>query len=370
LFRQDQSLSEKHNRKWIERLFQKIQLPYPITSLIIGGIIFSIFVFFSTKVRLFPLDFFHLLQISTLSVLIAYQLAGIKYLLNNTERIYQKLNPKSEVRVGDLFSNLEHRFSSSYWYYVTVASVIVPFIVIELTQFLGGSLNFFYLAEPTVWSFLLDIYDYATNYFMLFLLAIILWIIFNIARLLNEIRSDSNRHLIKIDIFSIDNIGGLSPLRNFILKAATYYLICVTLAIISFINPFSNFSYESFFLIILLLVGVGFFLMGLETVRKIFRTKIEDEIYKINQRYLKQHQRLMEIVSEVNYKDKEDELNWVKTTIETLHTEREQILQQYTNSKGYDFMTIVNFVGSSIPPVLAYLQRLFLHFGLDIKKFL
>ncbi len=176
----------------------------------------------------------------------------------------------------------------------------------------------------------------ATGYFMLFLLATSLWVIFNIAWVFDEVGRDSNRHLIKIDILSIDGIGGLSPLRNFIVKATAYYLICVTLAIISFITPFSNFSYESFFLIILLLVGVGFFLIGLGTIRKLFRTGIEDEINKIDEKYIKQHQRLMDIISEVNYKSKEDELNWVKTTIETLHTEREWILQIYTNRRLSD----------------------------------
>lgn len=367
----NQSMSENNNRIWVEKLFQKIPVPYPIVSLIVAGIIFSIFIFFSTKVHLLLLEFFHLLQISSLSILIAYQLAGIKYLLNNMEKTFHKLvlPPKSEENVNDLYSNLEHRLTHSYWYYVTVASVIVPFIVIELTGILRGGRTF-YLVEPTIWSFLLDIYNYATGFFMLFLLAIILWIIFNIVWLLNDIGSDSNRHLIKIDIFSFDNIGGLSPLKNFVLKATAYYLICITLAIITFISPFSNFSYESFFLIILLLVGVGFFLIGLETTRKLFRDKIEDEINKINEKYLKQHQRLMDIISEGNSKDKEQELNWVKTTIETLHTERERILQIYTDSKGYDLMTIVKFAISSIPPALAYIQRLFLHFGLDIKKYL
>jgi hypothetical protein len=364
-------MPEEYSWIWVERIFKKIPVPYPIVSMITAGIIFLIFVFFSTKVRYFNLEFFHLLAVSTLSILIPYQLAGIQYLLNNIKRIFNdlKLHPKSKISIDDAYVNFKHRFTNSNWYYVIVASVIVPFTMTELIRILQGG-RIFYFVEPTVWSFLLDIYNYATGYFMLFLLAIILWIILNIVWVLNEIGSDSYRYLIKINIFSIDKIGGLSPLRNFILKTTIYYIICVTLAIIYYINPFSNFSYESFFLIILLLVSIIFFLIGLGTIRKLFRDRIDDEVNKINERYLKQHQRLMDIISKGNYKDRGEELNWVKTTIEALRTEREQILLLYTSSRGYDFMTVVKFVSSSIFPVVAYLQRLFLHFGLDFKKFL
>lgn len=362
-------MSDEYSWIWIERLFKKIAVPYPIVSLIAGGIIFSIYRLFSTKVSFFPWEKFHILEVAALSILIALQLAGIQYILNDMKKTFRelKLYPEIGVSFDDLYVKLKHRFSSSYWYYLLVAAVIVPFIIIKMLDILGGGVTF-YIVEPTVWSFLLDIYNNVIGYLMLFLLAIILWIIFNIAWIFNEMDNDPYKHLIKIDIFSADGIGGLKQLRNFILKILTFYFVCITLAIISYISPFSILSYESFFLIILLLVGVGFFIMGLGTIRKLLKGRIEDEINKINKIYERYYQRFMDIVSEGNYKDKEEELNLVPTIIENLHIERERILKFYGNARGYDRITIIEFVISFIIPLVTFLQKLF-HFGIIFSFF-
>jgi len=352
---------------WIEKLFKKISVPYPIVSIIAGSVTYLIYLFFSTKVVFLPWEKFHNLEVAALSILIAFQLAGIQYILNYMKETFRelKLYPKIGVSSDDLFVKLKHRFSSSYWYYLLVAAVIVPFIIIEVLDILGGGVTF-YIVEPTVWSFLLDIYNNVIGYLMLFLLAIILWIIFNIAWMINEIGNDPYRGLIKIDILSVDQIGGLKPLRNLILKTLTFYFVCITLAIMSYISPFNILSYESYFLIILLIVGVGFFIMGVGTIRKLLKGRIEDEINKINERYQRHHQRLMDIDLEGNYKDIGEELNLVSTILETLYNERERILQFYRNAIGFDLITIIKFVSSFILPLVTFLQKLF-HFG--IKSF-
>ena len=353
-------MSDEYSWVWIERLFKKIPVPYPIVSLIVGGMVFSIYWLFSTKVAFFPWEKFHILEVTALSILIAIQLAGIQYILNDMKKTFGelKLYPEIGVSFDDLYVKLKHRFSISHWYYLLVAAVIVPFIIIKVLDILEGGVTF-YIVEPTMWGFLLDIYNNVIGYSMLFLLAIILWIIFNIAWIFNEMDNDPYRRLIKIDIFSADRIGGLKQLRNFILKILTFYFICITLAIISYISPFSILSYESFFLIILLLVGVGFFIMGLGTIRKLLKGKIEDEINKINKIYERYHQRFMDIVSEGNYKDQEEELKLVPTIIENLHIDRERILKFYGNNKGYERITIIEFVISFIIPLVTFLQKLF-----------
>jgi|LGVE01.1.fsa_nt_gb hypothetical protein len=353
-------MPDEYSWVWIERLFKKIPVPYPIVSLIVGSIIFSIYWLFSIKVTFFPWEKFHILEVAALSILIALQLAGIQYILNDMEKTFRelKLYPEIGASFDNLYVKLKHRFSISHWYYLLVAAVIVPFIIIKVLDILEGGVTF-YIVEPTMWGFLLDIYNNVIGYSMLFLLAIILWIIFNITWLFNEMDNDPYRRLIKIDIFSVDRIGGLKQLRNFILKILAFYFICITLAIISYISPFSILSYESFFLIILLLVGVGFFIMGLGTIRKLLKGRIEDEINKINKIYERYHQRFMDIVSEGNYKDQEEELNLVPTIIENLHIERERILKFYGNNKGYDRITIIEFVISFIIPLVTFLQKLF-----------
>ncbi len=364
----NQREAEEHSWIWVEKFFKKIPVPYPIASLLIAGIIYLIFWFFSTKVVSFPWEFYHSFVASTLSILIAFQLVGIQYILNNIKKTFRELSShtKNKTSIDSLYVKLKYRFSRSYWYYVIVTAVIAPFVVNDLMHILHDG-NTFYSVETTIWSFLLDIYNYAAGYFMFFLMAIFLWIILNIILTLNEMRSDPYRYLIKIDIFNIDGIGGLGPLRDLISKILIFYFICITLAIISYISPFSIFSYESYFLIILLLVGVAFFLSSVGTIRKLLRGRIEDEINKINERYQLEHQKLMELVSEGSYK--EEELSLVSTALQTLYVERERMLQLYGNARGYDIKTLVQFFSTFILSLAAFVEKL-LQFGLEIKKFL
>lgn len=351
-------MPNEYNQIWIEKIFKKIPIPYPILSLFIAVIIYSVYWFFSTKIYYFPWDFVDRLVVSALAILIALQLVGIQYVLNKIKRkfIGLLLFPNNVKSIGDLYTEFENRFYRSYWYYVLVALVIVPFIIFFIQNILQGGKTY-YTSEPTAWSFLCDIYNNVVGFSMLYLLAIILWIIFNIAWTFIDIGSDRYRHLIEINIFNIDKIGGLKPLRNFILLFLAYYFICITLAIISYISPERIFSYESFFLIILLILGVCFFLLGLRTIQKIVKGKIEFEIDKISERYQKEHQRLMEILSEENYEDKEKELNLVSRAMEILNDERERRIQLYDKAKGYDFITVIQFASSFIPPLIAFLQK-------------
>lgn len=350
---------------WVEKIFKKVPIPYPIVSLLIAGIIYLIFWFFSTKVIFFPWEFYHSFAASTQGILIAFQLGGIQYILNNMKKTFKELcsYPENKENIDSLYVKLKYRFSRSHWYYVIVAIIIAPFII-NLISNLSVT---FYVVEPTIWSFLLDVYNYAIGYLMYFLLAVFLWIIINIILTLGEMRNDPCKHLIKIDIFNIDKVGGLKPLRDLILKILTFYFICITLAIISYISPFSILSYESIFLIILLLVGVAFFFIGVNTIRKLLKGRIEDEINKINERYQLEHQKLIKLVSEGNYKG--EELNLVSTALQTLYVERDRMLQLYGSARGYDLKTIVQFLSSFILSLVAFAEKL-LQFGLEIKKFL
>jgi hypothetical protein len=352
-------MREKESWIWIEKLFKKIPVPYPIISIIAGSVTYTIYWFFSTKVAFLSWEKYHILEVAALSILIALQLAGIQIILNDMKKTFGNLesNHENDVSFDKLYDELKDRFCSSYRYYLLVAAVIVPFIIIDILNIFSGKP--FYMVEPTRWSFLLDIYNTVMGYLMLYLLAIILWIVFNIAWMLNKIGNNHYRRLIKLDILSVDKIGGLKPLRNLTLKTHTFYFVCITLAIIAYVSPFNILRYESYFLILLLIVGVGFFIMGLRTIRKVLKGRIEDEINKINERYQRHHQRLMDIDSEKNHKDKGEELNVESTLLETLYKERERTLQFYRNARGYDSITIIEFVCSFILPLVAFLEKVY-----------
>lgn len=353
-------MSNEYNQIVIEKIFKKIPVPYPIVSFLIAIILYSTYWFFSTKVYNLPWYFIDRLVASTLCILIALQLAGIQYTINKMEKknfIDLLLFPENVLIIDDLYVRLSHRFYRSNLYYVILILVIVPFIIIQLTDILGGA-ETFYTSERTVWGLLLDIYNNFVGYLMLFLLSNILWIIFNILLALNEIFSHQYKHLIKINIFSIDKIGGLRSLRNSILKFITFYFICITLAIISYISPDSIFSYNTYFLLILLLLGVSFFLKGLGAIQKTVKGKIEYEINEINRNYQKESLKLIGIVSEKNYNDKESELNSVSIKLEQLCNVRELKLQLYDKVKVYDLMTVIQFTSSFFLPLIALLQNL------------
>ena len=345
------------DRIWIEKIFEKIPIHYTIVSMIMAGIIYLIFILFSKKVVFFPLEFFHHMEVLVLSFLIAFQFAGIQYLLIEMKKTFNYL-----TNSDDFNRKLKQEFYNSNWYYVVISSVIFPFIIIDVIDILQGGVTF-YIVEPTIWSFLLDIYNYGTTFLMIFLLAITLWIIIYISWVLNEIGNDSYRSIIKLNIFNIDRIGGLKPLRSLILKILFIYFVSIALAIIAYISPFSILISESFILMALLLVGVGFFFMGVGTIRKISRGRIEDKINMINKKYEVQSQKLIGFISEGDYNEKLDELKLLASILDALYNERDRILQIHGNAKGYDIITLVQFISSFILPLVAYLQKIF-HFSI------
>ena len=356
---------EDRNWIWVDNFFDKIHKPYLLVSFAVSVLIFLIYLFFSKKVVFFPWEFYHILEVTALSFLVGFQLGGIRYLLINMRKIFKEIKSNTGQNLDKLYLDLSSMFANSKIYYIIILLIIVPFVLIEILQISSGKVTF-YAVEPTKWSLLLDIYNNFIGYLMLLLLAILLFMIFNIIQILNKMGSES--YDIKIDIFNIDQMGGLKPVSDFNLKVLIIYFICVTLAIVSYVNPFSIFSYESFFLIILLLVGVSFFLLGLGTIRKLLRRQIEKRINVINARYEKQEQRLMELADTKKSYEKGEELKLVSEMLETLHIERERMRQLYSKSTGYDLTTLIEFVSSFILPLGAFSEKLF-NLGFELKKF-
>lgn len=326
---------------WIENVFKKILMLKPICLVLIAVIIPVIYAFLGMKIKSLHWEFYHILETFTISVLVVFQLAGIKYFLCNI---------KTLERIGDLPINLKYRSTN-----IVAASVILPFIIIDLiTRVLEGKL--FYSIEPTAWSFLFDIYDRVVVYSTVFLMAIILCIILNMALVLNEFPSNPYKHFIKIDIISINQFGSLKPVRDLVMKLIIFYFIAISLAILSYVSPFNILGYESLFLIILLLIGLGFFFFGIKKIQKFLRNSIKDEINFINAEYRWYHKMLINNVSVGSYRAKEEklELLYTYTILDILYSNGERMLQLYKNSKGYDFRTIIEFIGFFILPLVAF----------------
>jgi hypothetical protein len=246
---------------------------------------------FTTKVKSFPLDFHTFLETSSLSILIGYQLAAIQYIFTNIKQTFDKLKPLFKDAQFKTYSDfLDKKIQKSKMGYIIILLIVIPFVVLEFSRFwrwrisIGPNPLYFSLFEPSnQWALVFDIFNHIITYLALFLLAIIVWRVINLIEILNALDSDTS---ISGDIFHVDEMGGLRPLRNFILIVVSNYFIIITLAIISYISPAALISYEMVFLIILLLLGVILFVITLKTVRNLISRGLKQELGKINDEYI------------------------------------------------------------------------------------
>jgi flagellar biogenesis protein FliO len=201
---------------------------------------------------------------------------------------------------------------------------------------------------------------------MLYLLVILLWIMINIVWLLQDMGSPEFQPYIRLDILAVDGVGGLKSLQDITVKTLFLYFICITLAIISDVSPFTFLSFESFFRIILLIAGLGVFIFMIHIVRRIVRGRIETEIDKIDAGYRVQQDRLIEISHGKDSDMNLEALNPVKASLDAIHTQRQRMLDLYVQCKGYDAVTLVKFSSSFILSLIAFIQKVW-EFASKIK---
>jgi hypothetical protein len=320
--------------------------------------------FFTTEVKFLPLGFHVFLETSSLSILIGYQLAAIKYLFTNIKQTFDKLKPLfKDAQFQTYFDDLDKKIQKSEMRYIIILLVVIPFILLEFIRFLSwkfsaGSIPlYFSLFEPSnQWALALDIYNHIIGYFALFLLAIIVWRVINLIEIVNALDSNTS---IKVDIFHVDDMGGLRPLRNFILIVVSIYFIIITLAILSYISPAALVSYETIFLIILLLLGLILFVITLKTVRNMINRGLKQELGKINAEYKKNYNRSITIISDNEPEFNRDELKALSLILDILEKERTKIKQ--LGRRRYEFSTIIAFICSFLLPTITLIEKMYLY---------
>ncbi len=338
---------------WVERLFKRISMPYPFASVIIAFIFLLIYVIFSLKVSIFRIED-NYVEIAPMCVLIAYQLAGIQYLLNNIRKTLSELKPSESERIciDNPYSRFEQRLTGSYWYYATVVIILVPFILIDIRDFLWGH-PLFTEFEPTIWSSALDVYNYMFSYLNNLLFSISLWIIVNIAWMLNELGEGANILLVKMDVLNADKIGGLRRLKDSIIKIIIYYFLSIALMIASYVTPSQFIRSESMVYMLFLLAGILLFFVCFESIRDILSGRISIYMDDINTKYETINKMLLSKISRGNYNDK-DKIEFLSTSLEILNHERDRLLQINT---GYEFTTLGTFISSLLIPVLTLYEK-------------
>lgn len=332
----------EHNIFWIDKAFKRIPLPYQVISTIVSLSIYLIYNFFSMRVDFFPMESYHRIEVCALSILIGFQLLGLQYFLNRMNKHFDYFLPKETPII---------------YHYAIYFMIIFSYLSVILIRVANGEDPFFYTRNQGYWELMLDIFNQATILSSLILLSSVLWMIFNIFYVLSNIADDREQNRINIDLFSLDRIGGLNPLKSFILAITIFYLINIMLMIMSYITPLGYFTYESILFIILLLVGLAFFLGGFMEIRRILECNIESQFHLITMDNKIMKRKFKEIISEERYSESVDELNSISTGLSILDSEREKLLN--INVKIYDIPTISAFLITFLVTIMTFLQKLY-----------
>lgn len=354
----------------IREIYNKLLANYCFTSLTISGTIFLIFLFFTTKVKCFPFDFPSLLVSAVLSILIGYQYAIKKSFLSRVSLIFEKISHLFQNNQYQKFSQcMGEKFHKSWLYYLTIIAVVAPFMIIELIKIWkwkwsnGPTPPYFYLFEPTLWSLLLDIISHIFGYLMLALLAVIIWIMIELTFIVNELKE---KYEVNIDIFNVDETGGLQPLRSFIQSMLSTYFIIITLAILSnvsptatilfYISPTAIITYEIIILVLMLLIGIILFLITQITIRNLIDKGVNSEFEKINKKYKEIYDKIYEISFNKRTNDKEKELHELCMIINIL--EKEEIKINLVKNKRHDIKTIIIFITTVLVPIISLIKEI------------
>jgi len=161
--------------------------------------------------------------------------------------------------------------------------------------FNSGSEPFFSQGNPTSWALGLDIYNNLVSLFLLYLLAILLWMIFNISYMLFKINNDLYA-LSKIKPFDADRAGGLKPLRELLLGFNIFYFLIITLAVLTNFATRGFSSFESASIGLLWLIGVVLFLYDWYALRRFLRGKIGDEVSILSEILESKRKQLIDLV--------------------------------------------------------------------------
>ncbi len=366
-------MQEEESWNWIDEALMRAPLPYPVISLFIGIIIYLIYAFFYFDVIfLEPYWDNRGLTFIMVSAAIAYQIAGIRFLLKKVKTIFLEFSYLDENEATTIYGIMKYKFKKSYWYYVLLPLVILPFYLIDFIR--GLSINEVLLSEssyhkdfieiglknPQIAEFIeaqknilmaYDVYSNLIGIFFLILLSTIVWIIFSTTWGLSDVGMKYSNINANISIFSLNAI--MIDIRSDILKIIAYYFICIAMAILSY--PFKGYlTFEVAFLLILLLLGVMLFLVGIEAIQSIMKAQAKFELDEINEKSKKSAQKLISIASEEDYSDKEAKIKSISEMLDILQKERERVTSE---AKGYGVITILTFAVTLLIPLLSFMEK-------------
>lgn len=346
---------------WFDGLLKSTRLPYPILSLIIGLIIYIIYILLG-RLTEFEWILEDKLKFSIMGILIAYELSGIQYLLDKFKKILLDLSLLNVDKDENSIKNFEQVFADSIWYYVLVGLVVLPFYIADWISSVDFTLkeNYtlmeqflpLYYEDPSFWIFILDIYHLFLGFLSIFLLACILWIILNITRTLRA--EDHNVQNLSLNTNAFSVYMKLRPIKSSILNIIFYYFICISLVFFSY--GLSGYLFEKIILLALLLIGLIFFFSGYESLYGLVRRQIDFEMDQLNKKKQIYAMKLLAIDPIGDYESKIKETNFISNMLEVLQKQRDSLTN--SNTKIYDLRSIIGIISAFMLPILTdYIKK-------------
>ncbi|KKG57402.1 hypothetical protein, partial [Methanosarcina mazei] len=328
--------------------------------------------YLNSYIESYNYDFTSLLITAAVSILIGYEYATIKYFFSNIYLIFRELEPSFPEKQYQIFSHdLKKKLHRSWQFYLTITVVVLPFLALELTDILkykffnGSTPPYFYLFEKTFWSFSLDIINTIIQYSLLLFLAVIIWIMIELATILNEL---DKKYSICINVFDSREIGGLKPLRNFVLSIVSRYFITLTLVIISYESliesMFSNVMLrhkaiipcEIIILSLMILIGLIIFLKEQKLISHLIDKNVNYELNEIYRNYKEIYDKILEINSNLN--DDENKRELENLNIKMNFFEKKEIRIKEILSKEFDPKTISVFIITTLPSIITLIKEI------------
>lgn len=294
---------------------------------------------------------------AAMGLCLSSQLIGIPWFHTRMREAFSDSSSFEGSSPQELSLLFQNRLCTRAAFYVTAAFVLLPFIALNVLQFVHLGSTPFYAAEHTPAALLVDIFNIFLGYTLLYFLAVILWMILIVAWTLQDAQADSERMKVPVDILAPDGVGGLGSVQALVRSLLTYYFFIVALLVISYLSPTRLWSYEAIFIIILFVAGILFFFLGFGAVRNLVRGRVAHEMEALNKDIRTHYSRLMNIVSGEDKTDAEA-LGKVRSVLDACYSERSRMMTLYEKNTAFDIRTVAQSAASIIIPLLAFVEQL------------
>jgi flagellar biosynthesis protein FliP len=351
---------KKDGRLWMDSWYNRVGRQtilnwYNILSVFSGIALLLAFSAFSHYLGYPAWEGNNIIVILSMSLLLILLFLGIPFFMNRARDVFSFTGSQEpDSSHNEAAKSLEIRFRQKKDRYAIIILVILPFLFLNIVVILQHG-TIFYGGEGTPAALLLDIINYGAGYLILYLFAVVLWIVYVIYETLRDIRETPLGNTVPLDINAIDNLGGLGTLHEFILTFLTYYFVIVALLILSYLPPGGLWSFEMLFAVVVFLVGIFFFIPNLGTIHKLVRGKIMETDRAINGCIKDEQNRIQKLLSDPTNPDTTNEVSRIQNLITFYKDQHTQLQDLYKNNPAFSIRTLAQSFAALLLPVLAFL---------------